>query len=109
MRITNKEKPTDVLITSDRKQAVKLRIGKGEKDGIEALSVPANFARTAEKYGDVVAMKYKKGTPEWQSVTYRSVRANVESLFPNKIFHFLNFISVNIARNHFTSLKRLLN
>lgn len=71
MRITNKEKPTDVLVSSDRKQAVKLRIGKGENDGIEALTIPTNFARTVEKYGDVAAMKYKKGSSEWQSVTYR--------------------------------------
>ncbi len=71
MRITNNEKPTDLWITSDRKQAVKLRIGKGGNDGIEALSIPANFARTVDKYGDVIAMKYKKGSPDWQSVTYR--------------------------------------
>lgn len=77
MRITNKEKPTDVWITSDRQQAVKLRIGKGGKDGIEALSITTNFSRTVEKYGDVVAMKYKKGTPDWQSVTYRSVAEQV--------------------------------
>lgn len=74
MRTTNKEKSTDVWITSDREQAVKLRIGKGGNDSIEALSIPANFERTVEKYGDVVAMKYKKGSPDWQSVTYRSVR-----------------------------------
>lgn len=73
MRISNKEKPTDVWVTSDRKQAVKLRIGKGKNDGIEALSIPANFNRTVEKYGHVVAMKYKKGGSDWQSVTYRSV------------------------------------
>lgn len=71
MRISNKEKPTDVYVTSDRTQAVKLRIGKGGKDGIEALSIPANFARTVEKYGNVAAMKFKKGSSEWQSVTYR--------------------------------------
>lgn len=71
MRITNKEKPTDVWVTSDRKQAVKLRIGKGKNESIEALSIPTNFARTVEKFGNVVAMKYKKGSSEWQSVTYR--------------------------------------
>lgn len=73
MRISNKEKATDVWVTSDRKEAVKLRIGKGQNDGIEALSIPANFARTVEKYGDVVAMKYKKGSSDWESVTYRFV------------------------------------
>lgn len=74
MKITNKEKPTDVWVTSDRKQAVKLRIGKGGKDGIEALSIPANFGRTVDKYGNVPAMKYKRGSTEWQSVTYSQYR-----------------------------------
>lgn len=71
MRITNTEKATDVWITSDRKQAVKLRIGKGVNDSIEAKSIPENFNRTVEKFGNVVAMKYKKGGSDWQSVTYR--------------------------------------
>lgn len=73
MQITNSMKETDVWVTSDRKQAVKVRIGSTDKNSIEPKSIPENFKRTVEKYGHVVAMKYKKGTPEWQSVTYRLV------------------------------------
>lgn len=68
---TNKVKPSDVYITDDRAQAVKLRIGTEGISATEPLSVPGLLSRTVELYPDNVALCHKDDDDKWQSITYR--------------------------------------
>lgn len=68
---TNQVKPSDVYITADRTQAVKLRIGTEGISAAEPLSVPGLLSQTAELYPDQVALCHKDDADNWQSITYR--------------------------------------
>lgn len=78
---SNQQRAATVYSTTDRTQAVRLRIGAAAADDAPddpvactaPLSIPAVMQRTAEQFGDTVALRFKREPTDavWQSVTYR--------------------------------------
>lgn len=92
---SNQTRPSTVYTTTNRTEAVKLRLGEldGSTDSIaltDPLSIPALLHRTATQFADNVALRFK-ATPtldgvdasaDWQSVTFRLVLLPFEILVP---------------------------
>lgn len=67
----NKQRDTDTCLTSDRRKAVKIRLGAEGASSAEPLSVPGLLANTVTEFPNVIALRYKNSDNEWESVTYK--------------------------------------
>lgn len=75
--IATKVKPSSSYTTTDRTDAVRLRVGNEGINAAEPISVPQLLHRTAKNYPDVPALVCKDENNEWQTTTYRQYRENV--------------------------------
>lgn len=75
--ITSKTRPASAYQTTNREDAVKLRIGTDAVLSTEPLTLPHLVYRTATSYPDAPALKYKDEDNNWKTVTYSQYHKNV--------------------------------
>lgn len=63
--------------TTNRNEAVRLRIGTEGIAAVEPLSVPQLLQRAATSNPDLPALKHKDADGVWHALTYSQYRANV--------------------------------
>lgn len=81
---SNQTRPATVFATTNRTEAVRLRLGDAAASAdtiasTDPVSIPALLHRAATQFGDTVALRYKATATDggdaaaWQSVTFRLV------------------------------------
>lgn len=67
----NRLRQSDVYRTTNRQDAVKIRLSKEGMGAEEPISVPGLLKRTVNNYGDYPALRTKNGKNGYTTVTYK--------------------------------------
>ncbi|XP_017068129.1 very long-chain-fatty-acid--CoA ligase bubblegum isoform X1 [Drosophila eugracilis] len=76
----NRLRQADAYRTTNRQDAVKIRLAKDGIGAEEPISVPGLLKRTVNNYGDYPALRTKNGKNGYQTVTYKQYEEKVHQV-----------------------------